>query len=289
MAELAVKTIKVEGRKGAGDNVAFHATNRLDVMPVTATLPSHHYPKHTHDAFGIGYMVAGAQDSVYGPKKRITEAGDLMLTNPGEVHDGTPIDDQGRAFRMFYFQPHILYETARDLGAAWSDSTELAPSATKDRQLVRSLHRLHEAYLDPRRQAGDRCCTWPKLQVNWFSVTVRERVRVRPEAQPGVERVRQLLNDAPAESYELDQLAGIANLSKFHFVRSFRKCFGVSPFAYLTHRRVSRALEMLRLGDPIAQAAVENGFYDQAHFTRYFKQIYGVAPGAAARSAGLYG
>lgn len=288
MAELAVKTIKVEGRKGAGDNVAFHATNRLDVMPVTATLPSHHYPKHTHDAFGIGYMVAGAQDSVYGPKKRITEAGDLMLTNPGEVHDGTPIDDQGRAFRMFYFQPHILYETARDLGAAWSDSTELAPSATKDRQLVRALHRLHEAYLG----REDKLATDAVLAEIAGKLVQRhgtERVRVRPEAQPGVERVRQLLNDAPAESYELDQLAGVANLSKFHFVRSFRKCFGVSPFAYLTHRRVSRALEMLRLGDPIAQAAVENGFYDQAHFTRYFKQIYGVAPGAAARSAGLYG
>ena len=287
MAETAEKTTEVDGRKGAGDRVSFHATNRLDVMPVTAWLPSHTYPRHTHDAFGIGYMVAGAQDSVYGPKSRITEAGDLMLTNPGEVHDGTPIDDQGRAFRMFYLDPSILYEAAGDLGAVWSENTELAPTAVSDRELVKALHHLHQAYLS----REDKLATDSILSGITGKLVRRhgtEKVHRQPVAHAGVERVRRLLSDAPEQPFDLGGLAAVAGLSKYHFLRSFKKSIGISPFAYLIQRRVALSLDLLRRGEAASQAAVAGGFYDQSHFTRYFKQIYGVAPGAAARIAGLY-
>ena len=287
MATQADRTLKVEGREGAGDRVSFHATNRLDVMPLSAWLPSHSYPIHTHDAFGIGYMVAGVQDSVYGRKSRITEAGDLMLTNPGELHDGVPIDDEGRAFNMFYLQPEILYQAAADLGATWSENTEIAPSAVTDRELVRLLHALHASY----RAGGDKLSTDSVLAELSAKLVLRhgtEKVVPPSVEQTGVERVRQMLSDQPEESYTLDGLAAVAGLSKYHFLRSFKKICGVPPFAYLTHRRISKALTLLCTGESAAQAAVAAGFYDQSHFTRYFKQIYGVAPGAAARSAGLY-
>ncbi|RED48129.1 helix-turn-helix transcriptional regulator [Aestuariispira insulae] len=283
----ADRTIRIDGGKGKADSVSFHATNRADVMPVTAWLPSHAYPKHSHDAFGIGYMVAGAQDSVYGRHSRITEAGDVMLTNPGEVHDGTPIDDQGRAFRMFYLEPGILYEAADDLGAVWSNNTEIAPSAAKDRCLAAGLHRLHNAYLE----REDKLAT-DSLLAQITGRLVCHHGTERPDRQAGafgaVERVRSLLADAPEESYELDQLAALAGLSKYHFVRSFKKAIGVTPFSYLTHRRVAKSMTLLRAGHNATEAALDSGFFDQSHFTRYFKQIYGVAPGMAARQAGLY-
>jgi len=35
---------------------------------------------------------------------------------------------------------------------------------------------------------------------------------------------------------------------------------------------------MIRLGKPLVHAALDSGFYDQSHFTNYFKYFVGVTP-----------
>ena len=60
----------------------------------------------------------------------------------------------------------------------------------------------------------------------------------------------------------------------------------MTPHAYQTHLRVRHARILLRTGVPIAHAAVEVGFYDQAHLTRHFKRIVGIPPGQFTRDAG---
>ena len=44
------------------------------------------------------------------------------------------------------------------------------------------------------------------------------------------------------EPLDLQQLAAIARLSAFHFQRMFTATYGLSPAAYLSHRRIERAL-----------------------------------------------
>ncbi len=77
----------------------------------------------------------------------------------------------------------------------------------------------------------------------------------------------------------LQALARFAGLSAFHLCRVFREAVGMAPHAYQTQVRVRRAKALLRAGLPITQAAVEAGFYDQAHLTRHFKRIVGLTPG----------
>jgi AraC-like DNA-binding protein len=36
---------------------------------------------------------------------------------------------------------------------------------------------------------------------------------------------------------------------------------------------------LLAQGHPVSHVAVEAGFFDQAHFTKHFKRIFGVTPG----------
>jgi AraC-like DNA-binding protein len=53
----------------------------------------------------------------------------------------------------------------------------------------------------------------------------------------------------------------------------------MTPHDYQIQIRVRRARTLLLAGCPIAQAAAEAGFYDQAHLTRHFKRITGISPG----------
>jgi AraC-like DNA-binding protein len=54
------------------------------------------------------------------------------------------------------------------------------------------------------------------------------------------------MDRAYAEPIDLDALAREAGYSRFHFARTFRGAFGETPRAYLTHRRIERAKDLLR-------------------------------------------
>jgi AraC-like DNA-binding protein len=66
----------------------------------------------------------------------------------------------------------------------------------------------------------------------------------------------------------------------------FKDRVGLTPHAYQDQLRVRRAKQLLDREVPIAQAAVEAGFYDQAHLTRHFKRVMGVTPGRYVADCG---
>ena len=70
-------------------------------------------------------------------------------------------------------------------------------------------------------------------------------------------------------------------MSVFHFAKRFRETVGVSPHAYVLHRRVRRAGQMLRRDrSSLAEIAAACGFASQAHFTTAFRRDVGITPGS---------
>jgi len=58
-------------------------------------------------------------------------------------------------------------------------------------------------------------------------------------------RARDFIYSAYAQPLDLLTLSREAKLSPFHFLRSFRSAFELTPHQYLTHLRISRAKELL--------------------------------------------
>jgi AraC family transcriptional regulator len=80
------------------------------------------------------------------------------------------------------------------------------------------------------------------------------------------------------ESIDVATLAGMCCRSQFHFSRIFRREVGVSPYRYVVHLRLRRAVELVRDGKlPLAQIAVTTGFADQSHLSRWVKRVHGVS------------
>jgi hypothetical protein len=63
---------------------------------------AHHYGKHWHTTYGLGVLEHGAQHSNSGRGEYDAYAGDMITTNPGEVHDGKPLGGLSRRWRMVY-------------------------------------------------------------------------------------------------------------------------------------------------------------------------------------------
>lgn len=76
----------------------------------------------------------------------------------------------------------------------------------------------------------------------------------------------------------LDDMAGIAGLSGYHFHRMFQLSRGLAPHAWVTARRVMRAQVLLRGTMPIAGIAADCGFSSQSHLTRVLRHHTGRTP-----------
>ena len=83
----------------------------------------------------------------------------------------------------------------------------------------------------------------------------------------------------------LDELATLANVSRFNFARMFKAGMGVTPMAYVESCRMRRAKELIRKGSlALVEVALLVGYSDQSHFTRRFNRSFGYTPGAFAHA-----
>jgi AraC family transcriptional regulator len=81
------------------------------------------------------------------------------------------------------------------------------------------------------------------------------------------------------EPIEVETLAKIAGRSSFHFTRVFARSVGTTPYRYVVHLRLQRALELIREGRcGLAEIAATTGFADQSHLSRWVRRVHGVSP-----------
>jgi AraC family transcriptional regulator len=81
------------------------------------------------------------------------------------------------------------------------------------------------------------------------------------------------------EDIRLNDLAALANVSKYHFLRMFARATGQTPHRYLTCMRMQRAAELLGDNDKtVLQIAVECGYQSPGQFAAAFRRQYGVSP-----------
>ena len=106
------------------------------------------------------------------------------------------------------------------------------------------------------------------------------RICLDPATQ-SLKRVEELMRAAPEEAHSLDDLARVAGMTKFHFLRSFRARFGLPPHAYLLGLRVQRAAEQIRSSDrSLTSIALELGFGSSSRLTEAFRKAHGTTPSA---------
>jgi len=100
-------------------------------------------------------------------------------------------------------------------------------------------------------------------------------------------RIGRALRFIEAEAHrplDLAALADVAAMSKFHFLRQFRRIIGATPYDYLIGLRLRRAAARLASdAAPVSAIAYDCGFGDLSTFNSAFRAAYGLAPGAFRR------
>ncbi|PKR88327.1 AraC family transcriptional regulator [Pleomorphomonas diazotrophica] len=252
------------------------ATARPGVLAVRAA-SARQFGRHTHDQFGVGLVLDGAQDSASGRGEVRAERGEIITVNPNEVHDGRPIGGAPRVWSMLYFDPEALAASFARLGAP--AGSEIAHPVLSDARAAAAFRALSHALHD--RSAPD------DLAIETHLLALIAPLLGRPPARrliqaDAVQRARQRIDDDPAAATSLDELAALSGISPFALIRAFRAATGLPPHAYRLQRRLQLARGMIAGGGRLADVAAAAGFADQAHLTRHFVRAYGLSPGRLA-------
>jgi AraC-like DNA-binding protein len=105
---------------------------------------------------------------------------------------------------------------------------------------------------------------------------------VPPRPESSVARLqvaRRFIDERFDQPIDLDLMAAQAELSRFHFVRAFRREFQTTPHRYLQALRIDRAKQLLADGDlSVTEVCFEVGFASPASFSALFRRLVGQPP-----------
>ncbi|UXT56570.1 AraC family transcriptional regulator [Agrobacterium fabrum] len=234
------------------------------------------FPRHMHDQFGIGLIARGAQKSLSGRGMVEAGPGHVITVNPGEVHDGIPLGESGRAWRMLYLDIEIVRDAIADINEKDRGTFEFAyPVDT--RPLAERFNAVFSAVTAKERpgETLDSDETLLMLLADAMETAANPPVVAAPDT---IKRAKSSIDDDPARPFRLADLAKEAGMSQFRFLRAFAKATGLTPHSYLLQRRVHLARHALADGTRPAEAAVIAGFVDQSHLNRFFVRQFGVTP-----------
>lgn len=239
------------------------------------------FSPHFHEGHVIGVIEKGCLGFDYRGERVIAGAGEINMADPGEVHNGFAVSEEGWQYRMFYLRPGQLDRLFNEC----CDQTKLIPffkkGVIRDSAFSEKIRTLHQDFENP-------AVSLLEKESRFYSVmtgfVLRYSLQKAVPKYPGPEKSRVMKIKEYMESFydtdiSLEDLSRMAGISRYYLLRVFERETGLTPHTYLNLVRVKRARQIMEKGISIIEAAHATGFFDQSHLNRIFKKFYGITPG----------
>ena len=266
------------GARGAVVGCAVGSGEGWDAHDVVCTSgPGDRVFEERHRRVSIAVVLQGTFTSRGDAGPALLSPGALFLGNAGRAYECGHAHGEGDRCLSFQFEPGLFERIARDAGARSPEmKTALVPP-------LRPLSPLVAAAWHALQGAGN-----PEALEELAFTLAGEAVRLsdnlpRPETNAADERrvtraLRRMEAD-PAAPHPLAELAQTAGMSRFHFLRTFRRVAGVTPHQWLLRARLREAARRLRSTEaPVTDVCFEAGFSDPSNFVRSFRAEFGASP-----------
>lgn len=254
------------------------------------------FAQHWHEHLEFLYVVEGKARFSCNANSYDVGPGDLIVVNCADLHHGVCLSDH-----LFYYavivDPELLHSHRIDSAEAKFITPIVRSrlrfvnriendSVVKNSldELIAELERKEFAY-----ELSVKACLYRLL-----AAMLRNHVAERMPEEELAARIRQLKRLEPAlrhieehyaERLDVETLAALTGMSRFHFSRVFKALTSRSITDYINSVRIGRCEQDLRdTAKSISEIALEHGFSDIYYFSRLFKRYRGVTP-SSLRSA----
>ncbi|OZB98631.1 AraC family transcriptional regulator [Paenibacillus sp. XY044] len=234
------------------------------------------FPPHFHDYYVIGFIEGGQRYLACRQQEYIIHPGDIIIFNPRDVHTCEQVDGRALDYRCINIQPERMMEIVQEITGR-SDLPVFTQTVLCQSEFAPSLQELHAMICEgePDFIKEERFFLLMGQLFQEYSDTPADGFY---EVGVGFQDVCDYMEANFAGAVSLDELSALAGLSKYHFLRSFTRERGISPYSYLETVRIGHAKKLLEQGVPPADTALQTGFSDQSHFSNFFKRFIGLTP-----------
>ncbi|MDB5276103.1 MAG: hypothetical protein JWR61_1058 [Ferruginibacter sp.] len=222
-----------------------------------------YFPFHFHDFFCVSLITNGTEILKNTEQEFIAPAGTISITQVNEVHRNFSLSPAGYSYKTIYVNPEVLQHFSNN------KPVMALERVIYDVPLFNNLLHLFNTENTAAQKwetsfkmlAGH--ATDPHPKNSWASVFYR---------------IDEIIDAYPNKPIDTDWLAKKFCMSKFHFIREFKKAKGVTPQTYIMLYRLGQSKKLLLQNIPLTDIAYSQGFYDPSHFTNSFKKYFGISP-----------
>jgi AraC-like DNA-binding protein len=223
--------------------------------------------------------LAGWRERADGPVRRAELPGGRIVL---VVSLGPTLDVDGRRFGSFVAGLHDAPALTEHAGEGHGIQAYLTPLGARRllgmpmAELTGHVVELEDLIGRSADELAERLAAVPSwsARLTLFERAIAERVLQAPPVGPELEWAWRRLQQAVS----IGRLADELGWSRRHLTAMVHRELGMAPKPLARLLRFERAVQRLREGAPLADAALDSGYYDQAHFNRDFKRFAGRTP-----------
>lgn len=224
------------------------------------------YKKHSHDTISICTIENGTVEIEFNDKRIETlHPEEIAVFHKNELHKSVKIANDTKGYFVLYLENTPL-------------NNYLFPNIIKDKTLtdlfIQSCKQLESNTQDIETIFNTLLDKLITHNISFYNF----------ELQDTQNQLLKGLLSYIEENIHLDitlkDLADEFNYSKEHIIRSFKKELGITPYAYILNQKINYGKNILTTQKyfNISDVAQEAGFFDQSHFSKSFKEVYGISP-----------
>ena len=252
--------------------------------------PGYEFPRHIHDDLVIAITQSGAGRAETSGLSDYAGPNTLWISGAGEYHAGLVCEKGPWRYKALYISPSAIREVASTISENSQQIFSVPHQILENSSLSHAFLTFYET-IKSGASKEELHSVWVEV-VGIFLITSNSSDSISEPAlnkkeEARILRVVELLREEFNQPITLQEMASIANLSRFHFLRLFKTTIGLSPHRYLNQIRVATAKNLLDQGYAPADVACRVGFCDQSHLNRLFKQVFAVTPGEYSQSVGV--
>ena len=255
-----------------------------NILFENVTHSTKNFTKHYHDTYTIGLTYKGVLKSYNSYESYESYEYSIRINNPGEVHAG---ESKDWSHVNFYPTAEVMTDLYEQIFLE-KKIPYFRRHIIDNKLLFLKLHTFFNSYFS----REDAILIESNLidalsNLILTSVIYTKSYKDIFEDKKIIKDTYEFINDSIDTKFTLENLASNVNLSKYHFLRLFKKEFGLTPHAFIVNERLNRANSLIQSGLSISEASIQVGFNDQSHFARNFKKYFGYTPSLLQKNSNI--
>ena len=245
------------------------------------------YIGHHHTECELSLFISGSGLYTVNGKEYPFQSGDMFLFGSNETHCITDVYTEVDVLNI-HFEPRILWESSETI-----ELLDLFFSRNKNfsNKFSKNDYKLHDIIVNIQTEVA-RQNTGYKLQVKYllFSALIyimRQYDYINTDsshniyggARHNLKEAMRYIDDNLENKLSLKEISDIACMSPTYFSAVFKSFNGISPWDYITIKRVENAIEMIKTTDMTKiEIAEKCGFSSSSNFYKAFVKVTGKTP-----------